>query len=239
MENVRKLAQQLFQDTISTLTEPTRFFTNRFREMSLNQALALGIGTSWVASLLEWLTRAVKHESLMDGFRKLKHQLHDLPLWRDLPEDMWAQSSSLQTTFFPEWVMEGMKVMLTPFQSLLAILLNASMFYVGAWILVDRSNPSRSLVTFKETAKITAVVQTTSLVGAILGFMPFAMGSMISWVYHLVIITIGFSIHFNISRLRALFMVFLPGILTIVTLSILIVFTIVVFGLIVSSLFHG
>ena len=239
METRPSLVRQMAKDSFSILTEPTEFFQKRYPEMTFNQSLALGVLMTWLGAMLEWLTRALKKESLLESMKRLQHQLKDLPIWKELPEDIWSQSGSGLETRFPEWIIEGMKVMLTPFNSVITIFITAMLFWTGGLLLVNRSNPTRNTVTISEFAKITALASSTAMVSAILGFLPFGMGSAIGWVYHIVLLTLGFSIRFQISRLRAVGLVFLPSITFILLFSCLIGVIFALFGLIVSSLFHG
>ena len=90
------MPKQFFQDTVKVLTEPVSFFSTRFNEMSFNHALVFGIVLSWIAAFFDWITRAIKHESLLDGFMKIKNQLSGLPVWKDLPEDIWNQGEQVK-----------------------------------------------------------------------------------------------------------------------------------------------
>lgn len=232
------LVKQLFSDGYLVLTEPASFFKTRYEKMSFNQSLALGLAATWIAAFLDWVTRAIKHESLMDSLHRIKTQLQSLPIWKDLPEDIWAQGDQASQTFLPAWGMEGLKMLLTPFNSIFLIFINALIFWVAALILVDKSNPTKKSVTFNELIKITAIAYTSTLVGSILGFLPLSLGSVIGWVYHIALLVIGFSIRFNISRLRGLVLVFLPTIGLIMLASCMLGFFFAIIGTIVSSLFH-
>jgi hypothetical protein len=239
METKTGMVRSLAKDAVGILTEPNEFFQNRFPQLSFNQALAMGLATSWLAAMLEWLTRAVKKESLLEGFRQIQQQLKDLPLWKDLPDDIWAQSGNGMETFFPGWILEGMKVMLTPFHAVFSIYFSAFLFWAAALILVQRSNPTRSSVTIKEFSKITAVAASTSLISAILGFLPLGIGNFIGWIYHIALLTIGFSSRYQISRLRSVCLVFLPSFAMVAFLALLFLLVFGLIAIIVSSLFHG
>jgi hypothetical protein len=233
------LVKQLLQDGYSVLTEPTTFFKTRYEKASFNQSLALGLAATWIAAFLDWVTRSIKHESLMDSFHRIKSQLKSLPIWKDLPDDIWAQGDQASQNFLPTWGMEGLKMLLTPFNSIFLIFINALIFWAAALILVDKNNPARKSVTLNELIKITAIAYTSALVGSIFGFLPLSLGSMIGWVYHIALLVIGFSIRFNISRLRGLVMVFLPTIALIMIAGCFIGFLFAIVGAIVSSLFHS
>lgn len=239
METKKGLVRSLAKDAVGILTEPNEFFKNRFPQLSFNQAFALGLATSWLAAMLEWLTRSVKKESLLESFHQIQKQLKDLPFWKDLPDDIWAQSGDGVKTFFPEWILEGMKVMLTPFHTAFSIYFSALLFWGAALILVQRSNPTRSSVTIKEFSKITAVAASASLVSAVLGFLPFGLGNFFGWIYHIALLTIGFSARYQISRLRSVCLVFLPSFAMAIILGLLFLLVFALIALIVSSLFHG
>lgn len=231
------IPKQLYRDAVQVLTEPVSFFQNRFSQLSLNYSLVFGLVVSWIAAFLDWITRAVKHESLMDGFLKIKHQLQALPIWKDLPADIWAQGENVKSVF-PAWGLEGLRILVNPFHSLFSFLIYGVIFWLGASILVSRDNPARKSVTINNVVKITAVVSTASLVGSVLSFMPFGIGSFFGWVYHTALLMIGLSETFQVSRLRALGIVFLPTIVTVIVASCFVGAIIALFAGAITALFH-
>ena len=235
--NSNGVVKQFYQDAIQVLTEPTRFFKTRFDSMTFNQALVFGLVISWISAFAEWLTRVVKHESLMDSFMKLKEQLQQLPFWKDLPANIWAQGNAT-ANFLPEWGMEGLKMLINPFHTLILFFISGVVFWLGATVLVSNANTTRTSVTITNVVKITAVSAATSLVAAILSFLPFGIGGFFGWLFHLAILTIGFSERFQVSRPRGLAVVLLPSIIALVFFSCFIGIVIALFAGIFMSLFH-
>ena len=236
-DSPRGYFEQWYRDSISVLTEPIQFFKTRYQKMSFNQALVLGIVLSWIAAFLDWITRAIKHESLMDGLLKIKEQLHSLPIWKDLPETMWTQGNSA-VSILPEWGMEGMKMLITPFHSLVSFFVYGVIFWLGAVVLVAHDNPAKKQVTINNVVKITALASTASIVGAVLGFLPIGIGNFVGWIFHTALLVIGFSEVFNISRLRGLAVVFLPTFVTIIFFSCLVGVVIALFAGVIATLLH-
>lgn len=231
------IIKQLYQDAFRVLTEPVRFFDERFEAMSFNYSLVFGLVITWIAAFFDWITRAVKHESLMDGFLKIKNQLQQLPIWKDLPADIWAQGENVNS-LMPAWGLEGLRMLVNPFHSLFSFFIYGILFWLGATLLVSKDNPTRKSVTITNVIKITSIASATSIVGSILGFLPLSLGSFLGWIYHTAILMIGFSERFQISRLRGLAVVFLPTIVTIVVASCLVGLIVALFAGIISSLFH-
>jgi hypothetical protein len=231
------MLKQFYRDAVMVLTEPTAFFKGRYESMSFNYALAFGMAISWIAAFIDWVTRALKHESLMDGFLKIKDQLHSLPIWKDLPEDIWTQGSKA-TSIMPEWGMEGLRMLINPFHSLISYFIYGVIFWLGASLLVTKENPAKKSVTIHNVVKITAISSAATIVGAVLGFLPFEIGSLVGWIFHTVILTIGISESFNVSRPRGLAVVFLPTIITIVFFSCLVGIMVALFAGVIASLLH-
>jgi hypothetical protein len=241
MENQKpnevSIVKQLYRDAFQVLTEPARFFSDRFENMSFNYSLVFGLVITWIAAFFDWITRAVKNETLMDGFLKIKKQLHQLPIWKDLPADIWAQGENVNS-LMPAWGLEGLRMLLNPFHSLFTFFTYGIIFWLGATLLVSKDNPAKKSVTITNVIKITSIASATSIVGSILGFLPLSLGSFIGWIYHTALLTIGFSERFQISRLRGLAVVFLPTIVTVLVASCLVAVIVALFAGIISSLFH-
>lgn len=233
----RGILHQLFLDGVMVLTEPVRFFRERFEELSFNQALAFGLVVSWLSAFLGWLTRALKHESLMDGLIRIKKQLQQLPVWKDLPEDIWAQGSQIHS-IFPEWAIEGMRVLVDPFYSLFGFVLYGLIFWIGASLIIPGSHPLKKSASLARIIKITAISSTSGMVGSILGFLPLSLGPFIGWIYHTILLMIGFSERFEISRLRSLVILFLPMIALILIASCLLGLVVAILGGLVASIFQ-
>ena len=229
--------KQFYRDSVMVLTEPTVFFKTRYETMSFNYALAFGLVVSWIAAFLDWITRAIKHETLLDGFLKIKDQLHQLPIWKDLPEDIWSQGNNVKT-MMPAWGVEGLGMLINPFHSLISYFIYGIIFWLGASILVSKDNSAKKLVTITNVVKITAISSAASLVGSVLGFLPIGIGSLIGWIFHTMILAIGFSESFNISRLRSLTVIFLPTILGIIFFSCLLGVVVALFAGLIASIFH-
>ncbi len=229
--------KQFYQDAVKVLTEPVSFFNERFEAMSFNYALVFGLVLSWIAAFLDWITRAVKNESLLDGFLKIKNQLHQLPIWKDLPADIWAQGENINTVM-PVWGLEGLRMLINPFHSLFSMFSYGVIFWLGAVLLVTKDNPTKNSVTITNVIKITAIAASSSIVGSVLGFLPLSLGSFLGWIYHAALLCIGFSERFQISRLRGLGIVFLPTIVTIIAASCLLGVIVAIFAGVITSLFH-
>ena len=227
----------LYQDTLKVLTEPVSFYRTRFDQMSFNYSLVFGLVVSWFAAFLDWITRAVKHESLMDGFLKIKNQLHSLPIWKDLPADIWAQGDNVNA-LMPTWGLEGLRMLINPFHSLFTFFVYGIIFWLGATLLVSKSNPTKGTVTITNVIKITAIASSASIISSILGFLPFGFGKFLGLIYYTTILTLGFSERFQISRLRGLAVVFLPTFVTIMVASCFIGVIVAIFAGLVTTLFH-
>jgi hypothetical protein len=227
---------QMYRDVVDCLTEPRWFFRERYPRITFNYALAFGIIVNWVAAFLEWLTRLIRHETLLDSLLKIRSQLQQLPVWKNLPTDIWAQTPE-KTSLFPAWLAEVFGVALSPFQTLIRFVVSGLILWIGASLLVPKAltqsqaaadplnevpvhEPSlRDFVNITNTIKLVALASVPSLIGAILGFLPFGMGGAISWVYSFVILVLAISIRFRVSYLRSFAIVVLPGIVGVVALS--------------------
>lgn len=231
------ILKQLYQDAFRVLTEPVRFFNDRFDEMSFNYSLVFGMVISWMAAFFDWITRALKHESLMDGFLRIKKQLQQLPVWKDLPADIWAQGDSMNSVM-PEWGLEGLRMLLNPFHSLFTFFIYGVIFWLGATLLVSKDSPAKKTVTITNVIKITSIASASSIIGSILGFLPLSLGGLVGWIYHTALLMLGFSERFQISRLRGLAVVFLPALVTILVASCLVSVIVALFAGIITSLFH-
>ena len=231
------IIKQIYKDAIHLLINPVEFFQIRFEQISFNYSLVLGLVISWLAAFLDWVTRAVKHESLMDGFLKIKNQLHSLPIWKDLPADIWAQGDHVNA-LMPAWGLEGLRMLINPFNSLFSFFVYGIIFWLGATLLVSNENPAKKSVTITNVIKITALASVTSIVSSVLGFLPIGLGGFLGWIYHTAVIAVGFSECFKISRLRGLVVIFLPTIVAIMVASCFIGVIVALFAGLISSLIH-
>jgi len=229
--------KQLYRDSVSVLTEPSEFFKGRYSTMSFNNALVFGVVLTWIAAFLDWITRAIKHETLMDGLLKIKEQLHSLPIWKDMPETIWTQGNAA-ASIMPAWGMEGLKMLITPFNSLIGFFLYGVIFWLGATFLVSNDNPAKKEVSIHNVVKITAIASASSIVSAVLGFLPIGLGNFVGWIFHTVLLMIGFSLTFKISRLRSLAVIFLPETIGILFFSCLAGVVIALFAGLFASLMH-
>jgi hypothetical protein len=240
--------KQFYRDVIDSLTEPREFFTHRFPKISLSYALAFAILVNWIADFLSWLTRLINHETLLDGLLKMRDKLSELPVWKDLPTNIWAQQQPEHVSMFPNWVAEVLGVALSPFQTLIRVTVAGLFIWVGAYLLVPknrddglgavvpltRDQPDVSLV-----IKIAALAQAPALIGAILGFLPVGLGTVVSGIYGFVLLIFALAVRFRISYLRSFAVVILPGFLfTFVAGCLVTTFGAVLFG-IVAALFGG
>jgi hypothetical protein len=244
--------KQIYRDLIDCLTEPRRFFSERYPKITFNYALAFGIVVNWLASFLEWLTRMVRHETLLDGLLKMRDQLQQLPLWKNLPADIWAQNPE-HISMFPAWLAEVFGVALSPFNTLVRFLISGLMLWIGASILVPKTltqsqastdplneipEPTpghRDLVNITNTIKLVALASVPNLIGAILGFLPLGLGGFFAGIYSFVILILAISLRFRVSYLRSFAIVVLPGIIgTMIFACVIGVFLALIFGTIAA-----
>ena len=201
--------KQYFRDVIQVLTEPRRFFTERYPALSLSQALTMGILSSWLAALLMWVTRLVKKETLLDGIKKMREQLDTLPIWKDIPDSIWQQPAApagISTN-----VIEFGGILLAPFQSVINFGINALILMAGIYLLVPKNPPEeRDPREVPDLIRLSAVAATPTLVTAILGFLPFGIGNLTGFTYTVVVLMIGISTRYRVSNARALGTIFLP-----------------------------
>jgi hypothetical protein len=201
-----------FRDVILILTEPKRFFEERYPELSFSQALVIGVLSNWIAAFLMWLTRIVKHESLLDGMRKMREILGTLPIWKDLPDSIWQQGGGGPQSFLSSSMLELGPIAISPFQSLINFCVRGLILMLGVYLLVPRraSSPQTDSVSPSTLIRLNAVAVTPILVGAILGFLPFMLGGLIGGIYTFVILLVGVSTRYRVSYARAAGAIILP-----------------------------
>ncbi len=216
--------QVFYKDVVDCLTEPKQFFTVRYPQISLTYALTFAVVVNWISDTLAWLTRIVRHETLMDGFLKMRDRLSLLPFWKDIPPTLWAQPD--HSSMLPPWLVEALGIALSPFQSLIHVVLTGLFIGVGAYLLVPKhviqshahnvAHEAKDNVEIAGAIKIVALCSAPHLIGSILGFLPLGLGSLISGIYVLVLLIFALSIRYQISYLRSFATVILPGILLMV-----------------------
>jgi hypothetical protein len=197
-----------FKDLILILTEPKFFFRERYPKMRSAQALAFGVMASWLAAFLNWITRVIKHETLFDGLNRIHEKLSTLPFWRDLPDTIWQQSSPAGIP--AAWKAEIAAIILTPFQALSQFLIYGVLYFLGAWVLIRPTSEER--IGAAPFIRLCAVSSAPTVIGAILGFLPFGLGALVGWIYGIAILTIGISVRYRISSIRALGVILIPGV---------------------------
>lgn len=237
-EAVKPALNQAFEDVIASLTEPRRFYTERYPQLSQNYALALGLGVTWLAAALKWLVRVLNHETFFDGFVRIRDQLMQLPVWKDLPPSIWAQNPASAGSMFPGWLAEAATVALFPFSFLLQIVLSAVAMTVGGYLFIrKREGIDADRPDINHFMKIAALASTPALVGAILSFLPLGLGALIGWVYSFFMLLFAVHLRYRISMLRAFAVVFTPWFaLAMVGACLIGLFSAVIFGLIGSIL---
>ncbi len=198
-------------DLILLLTEPVRFFKDRFPSYSLSRALVFGILVNWVAAGFEWITRLIKNESLLDGILRVKRQLETLPFWNQLPDTLWNQRA--EPSAIPAWLAELSGIALSPFQSVFNFTISGMSLFVGAWLLIRRRNQGEDPVAIPVFVRIVAFSSAPRLIASWLGFLPVGIGGFIGWIYSAALLLLGLKVRFRISGLRALVLVLLPGLL--------------------------
>jgi hypothetical protein len=206
---------QFYKDVVGSLTEPRKFFNERYPKISFVYALTFGVVVNWIADFLSWLTRMIRHETLLDGLLKMRDRLQELPGWKDLPPSIWAQQAPDHTSMFPAWMAEVFSVALSPFNSLFRIFISGLVIWLGVYFLVPREQtyPARDSYEVKNVIKIIALTSAPSLISSILGFLPFGLGSTFGWLYAFVLLIFALTIRFQISGLRAFAIVIFPGII--------------------------
>jgi hypothetical protein len=236
--------RQFYQDLLDSLTEPTYFFKERYPKISLSYAIAFGIIVKWIASFLDWLTRAVRHETLMDGFMKMRDKLQELPMWKNLPDNFWAQgtdhAASASNSLFPAWLAEMLSIALSPFQSLIHFCISGFIFFLGAYCLIPKKEGSeQDPIEISQFIKLACLTSAPYLVASILGFLPLSMGSLIGSIYSCALLIVGMSIRFKISNLRAVAIMTLPGIVCFIAVMAFLLVLGVLGFLMFSALFHS
>ena len=242
---------QMYRDVVDCLTEPRWFFTERYPRITFNYALAFGIVVNWMVAFLEWLTRVVRQETLLDGLLRMRDQLRQLPIWKNLPADIWAQNPE-RTSMFPAWLAEVFGVALSPFQTLIHFLFSGLLIWIGASLLVPKAmtqpqasndplneipapQSGRDLVNVTNTIKLVALAAVPNLIGAILGFLPLGLGAFIGWIYSFCILILAISIRYRVSYLRSFAIVILPGVIGMIVVSCVVsVFAALIFGTIAA-----
>ena len=221
--------RSFFKDLIQVLTEPKRFFKERLPSLGFAHALAFGILVKWLAAILEWLTRVVKHETLLDSVKRIQERFSSLPIFKDVPESIWNQAGTAASPVSSPVALEVGALIVTPFQAVASFCVSGLVLYLGGLILVPKdSHSGRDPVDLSLFIRVLAFASAPSLVGAILGFLPLNLGSAIGWIYHIALLIIGIGIRYRISYLRAGGIVFLPGL-----------FIMIVFGCILGVLGLG
>lgn len=209
-------------DFVQLLTEPKHFFEVRFPQLSTTQALAFGLISVWIGAVLDWLTRLVRHETLMDGFRKIQDTLSQLPFWKNLPADIWSQGVNSPSSM-PIWMSELIGISLIPFGSLIGFLLKAASLWLGVYLLLPnrdaRKNAHQDELSYVLVLKIIAIVAATEILGSILTFLPMNLGKLVAVIYAFALTVIALRTRFVVSGLRATAMIFLPTIISIVALG--------------------
>lgn len=230
-----------YQDVIQILTEPVLFFKSRYPKMKLSHAIAFGIVINWIASLLDWITRAIHHETLLDGLLKMRDKLQQLPFWKSLPDNFWAQSTDTgSSSLFPAWIAEMLSIALSPFQSLIHFAFSGMLYFLGAYFLISRKpkETGQDPVILSEFIKLACVCAAPALVTSILGFLPIGLGSLIGWFYSIALLIIGMTTRFQISGLRAVVVLIIPGVASAVVVMATVGIFIALFIGMLAALFH-
>ena len=197
--------RQFYLDLVGSLTEPRRFYTERYPQMSMNYALAFGLTVSWIGAFLKWLTRIINHETLWDGFLKIRDQLNQLPLWKDLPTSIWAQNPPPSLSVFPAWIADATTLALFPFSFLINIVLSATALTIGGYLFLSNRNEdvTRDRADITHFIKIAALASTPALIGAALSFLPLSLGTFTGVIYSFFMLLFAISIRYRVSMLRA------------------------------------
>ncbi len=213
--------KQFYRDLVMLLTEPRGFFKVRYPEVNLTYALAFGIIVNWIAAFFDWLTRMVKHETLLDGLNRMRHQLEMLPFWKNLPDTIWEQNPA-RDAMFPVWLAEFFGIILSPFQSLVRFCISGFILFLGAYFLIRKKSDLQDRIDISAFIKLTAFSSAPYLVASILGFLPLGFGAFIGWVFSIAVLVMGLTTRYRISGLRSVVIIILPGVMAIMAVSCLI-----------------
>lgn len=217
LQSVLEYFKSFYRDVVLSLTEPRRFFTERYPQTSFNHSLAFGLTAGWIGAAIEFWVRVVNQETLLDGFLKIRDQLMQLPVWKDLPTSMWAQEPAALQSMFPAWLAEASAVALFPFSYLVKLIFMGAMLWFGGFLFLPRPPVSASHSgdprDFSHWAKLTAACSGPLIISAILGFLPLGLGALAGFIYGWVILLIGISTRYQVSTLRAFAIVITPGFL--------------------------
>ena len=213
---IQSFVRHFYRDLVDSLTEPRRFFAERYPHLSFNYALAFGLTVGWTGEGLKWAVRMINHETLMDGFLKIRDQLMQLPIWKDLPTSMWVQNPTEIQSLFPAWIAEAATVALFPFSFLIKIVISSVALAVGGFFFIGNRSKSHqesqllgggpAMVSdpsdLTHWMKLVAATSGPLMLSAILSFLPLGLGNMVGFLYGLAILLIAISIRYRISMLR-------------------------------------
>jgi hypothetical protein len=233
--------KQFYRDFVMLMTEPRIFFEERYPSTSFTYALTFGVVTGWIAAFFSWLTRIVRHETLLDGLLKMRDKLHELPVWRNLPDNFWAQSTPERANMMPPWLIELFGIVLSPFQTVINLVFYGIVIFIGCYIFVPKisGGAHKDAVELKNVIRIVSFASAPILFASILGFLPFGLGNFFGWLYAFILLIFALSLRFRVSKLRAFAIVSLPGIFMAIFLACLIGVTAALFFGMIASLFSG
>lgn len=233
--------KQFYRDLLMVLTEPRLFYRTRFSEMTFAHSLTFSIVVSWIASFLDWITRVIRHETLIDSFVKMKQSLQALPMWKNLPDNFWAQSSPEASAMaMPAWAVELFGILLSPFQTLIKVMTYGLVIFVGTYLLVPKTTDTgRDPVELKTVIKVVAFSTAPVLLAALLGFLPIGLAGFIAGIYSFVLLVIGLTTRFQVSGLRGMGIVILPGIIGFFFMGCMLGVVIAIFYGLFASIFGG
>lgn len=214
---------QFFRDVLDCLTEPKKFFEEKYPKRTMTDALLFAVIVSWVANLIEWLIRTVKNETLFDGMMLIRKQLEALPIWKNITPHLFSDQSSISP--FPSWIMEFSIVALSPFKTLIAVTLTALMIWLSSTFLIPKNDSvNRDPVDFSSFIKLLAYASIApKLVGAILGFLPLQLGALVGGICVLLLQIFAISNRYAVSRLRSFAIIILPSFVFIMIASCLVI----------------
>jgi hypothetical protein len=174
--------------------EPGRFFREDLIHFSVSEALAFGIVSAWVASVIAFFFQT------LNGF--LLRGLFESWVQRVLSTE---QGLAIFQPSEQDFIWTAGFLLLDPFFSLLRILLAALVLFTFARILIDENRDNVYALSFSNVLKIQAV----SLAAQWFAVVPF-FGGVLGFLVNLILLVTGVRECFRVSNRRSIAVVLAP-----------------------------